>query len=306
MVFVDQEIIGHEEIRKRLYVELSRTKLHHAQLFTGQESIGKKLIALELARDILGRRSIKSLNNCPDFHFFDPIAGDTQKGESKEIRSLLSKLSLRAFEGGARVTVIDNAHELGRASANALLKTLEEPGSNSYFILISHNKELILPTVRSRCRVWSFAPLRPEEIRRILDVMGRTDELSENVLRAGSLAELDVLAEFATEAETLSLVFQELGKGSMGPWFRFLRAHKNLKDKNIARFCFRFLRIQARDQLRTQFRSEDALLIENLSLLEHYVLDRNLSAQLCLTIALKAYAEKVSLTAIHLEEQLAV
>ena len=69
-----------------------------------------------------------------------------------EIRRLSTFFSLSVSDGGSRVAIIDCADDLNVNAANALLKTLEEPPQNTVFLLISHNPESLLPTVKSRCR----------------------------------------------------------------------------------------------------------------------------------------------------------
>ncbi len=65
--------------------------------------------------------------------------------------------------GGWRVAIIDAADELNRFGANAILKTLEEPPSRAVLFLISHGEQMLLPTVRSRCRVLRCGPLTETE-----------------------------------------------------------------------------------------------------------------------------------------------
>lgn len=80
------------------------------------------------------------------------------------IRELTAKSVLAAQEGGYRVVVIDPADAMNRASANALLKTLEEPASRTVLILVSSHPDRLPATIRSRCHVVSFAVPNPAEI----------------------------------------------------------------------------------------------------------------------------------------------
>src|SRR2546429_8372402 len=85
-----------------------------------------------------------------------------------------SMLDLQPLEGRNKVFIIDPADLLNAEAANALLKGLEEPPENSFFILITVNVHELLLTVRSRCQVYNFTPLTLEEIRH----HGVADELT--------------------------------------------------------------------------------------------------------------------------------
>ena len=68
-----------------------------------------------------------------------------------EAGNILHKLQFRSFEGGARVIVIWLPERMHPAAANKLLKILEEPSPGTYFLLVSHRPDQLLPTIRSRC-----------------------------------------------------------------------------------------------------------------------------------------------------------
>lgn len=86
-----------------------------------------------------------------------------------EIRVDDVREAIRAFHrasgsGGWRVAIVDCADDLNRASANALLKLIEEPPERALFLLLAHQPGRILPTIRSRCRKLALAPLETSEI----------------------------------------------------------------------------------------------------------------------------------------------
>jgi DNA polymerase-3 subunit delta' len=83
-----------------------------------------------------------------------------------QIRDLLGTLGLRPLEGSQKIFIIDPADAMNPASANALLKGLEEPPEDSHFILLSSSPQSLLLTVRSRCQSYAFAPLALDEMRR--------------------------------------------------------------------------------------------------------------------------------------------
>ena len=76
-----------------------------------------------------------------------------------EANSIIKKLSLSSYEGGAKVMLIMFPERMTLECANKLLKNLEEPGSGTYYFLISHNPEKIITTILSRCRIIEIPPL---------------------------------------------------------------------------------------------------------------------------------------------------
>jgi len=76
-----------------------------------------------------------------------------------DAREIAQFFRLTAAEGGWRIVIVDGAEEMNRNAANALLKILEEPPRQALLLLVSHSPGLLLPTIRSRCRRLSLAPL---------------------------------------------------------------------------------------------------------------------------------------------------
>ena len=75
-----------------------------------------------------------------------------------EAGNILRKLQFRSFEGGARVIIIWLPERMHPAAANKLLKILEEPVPGTYFLLVSHRPDQLLPTIRSRCMLIQVPP----------------------------------------------------------------------------------------------------------------------------------------------------
>lgn len=151
----------------------------HALLITGAPGIGKELFALAFAASLLceNRNADDGLpcgkcNAChwlaldthPDLRILRPTAlglgeaeGRAEKKGSFEItidqvRGLEEFLRVGGHRQGQRVIIISPAEAMNRSTANALLKSLEEPGSGVQFILVSSRADELLPTVRSRCQ----------------------------------------------------------------------------------------------------------------------------------------------------------
>ena len=93
------------------------------------------------------------------------LRGEIVVDDSREIAAFLR---LTPAEGGWRVVVIDAADEMNRNAANAVLKILEEPPQRSVLLLVAHSPGRLLPTIRSRCRRLSLAPLPPAIVRSLL------------------------------------------------------------------------------------------------------------------------------------------
>jgi DNA polymerase-3 subunit delta' len=122
-----------------------------------------------------------------------------------QVRQVLGTLNLQPLEGRSKVFIIDPADALNPEAANALLKGLEEPPENSFFILITVNAHELLVTVRSRCQVYNFTPLTLDEIRQ----QGVTDDLTVRWSQGsiGRVRALDVV-HLKSEREVMLDFFQ--------------------------------------------------------------------------------------------------
>ncbi|HUF43674.1 MAG TPA: DNA polymerase III subunit delta' [Verrucomicrobiae bacterium] len=177
------EIIGHQKQLNNLRAALAAGRLHHAYLFFGPEGVGKRKVALALARaihcaakddDFCGRcvNCVRIAGgNHPDVRLIEPLADKKEIG-IPQVRELERELHYRAFSGGRKVVIVDPATLMNSAAQNALLKTLEEPPEQSLIVLIAPNTGRLLPTVRSRCLPLSFAPLPRREVAAFLQSQG--------------------------------------------------------------------------------------------------------------------------------------
>lgn len=168
-------ILGHERQKAILKRAQSSGRLAHAYLFEGPEGIGKRLVALALARSLFcatrngcgecpACRKVDHQNH-PDLHIVE-AEGNTIKIE--QIRALQRELSFRPLEGERKICVIEAAEKMNASSGNALLKTLEEPVGHALLILLTSRPDAVLPTIRSRCQRLPFSRLPTATIRRAL------------------------------------------------------------------------------------------------------------------------------------------
>ena len=169
---------GHEQIKNDLRQLLAEKRLPHALLFTGIEGIGKNLTAKVLAKVLLCSGEEKPCNICPscrafdaknhpDFYYLEP-EGKANNIKIEQIRQMQSQIALSPYLADKRVVIINDAETMNEAAENSLLKTLEEPTGDVVFILVTANKDLLLPTILSRCMKLYFAPLSEDEIKIIL------------------------------------------------------------------------------------------------------------------------------------------
>ena len=197
MISFDDFLPQGEEILS-LRGQIEESRLVHALLITGEPGTGKGTLAALIASALMckaragvpcGRCSgctLSSAGEHPDVTVVEkgvPLSPETAKGRSTipvdDIRELIRLCSQYPFEGGNRAIVIRDAENMTPQAQNCLLKILEEPPQNTYFILTTSHPEQILTTVRSRCRPVKLIPWDPSCIVRILMRAGIEKEKAE-------------------------------------------------------------------------------------------------------------------------------
>ncbi|MBU0963654.1 DNA polymerase III subunit delta' [Patescibacteria group bacterium] len=161
-------ILGHQQIKYYLQLNIEDKAFSHAYLFYGPNDTGKFSMAYHFTAALLceSKNSKKPCNNCnscdqikknihPDVTIVQ-VQEKKQKISINQIRELQHKLSMRSFLTDYKVAIINNAELMTEESSNALLKTLEEPTNNTIFILISEHKDLLPATIQSRCQLFQF------------------------------------------------------------------------------------------------------------------------------------------------------
>lgn len=143
-------------------------RLPHALLISGAHGLGKHSLAEALvARTLCASPGEHACGRChachmlasgyhPDLLRVAPEEGKRQIriGPVREVNAFVSQT---AQQGGYRVIVIAPAEAMNVAASNALLKSLEEPGGRTLFVLLADTPSRLLPTIRSRCQHWSLA-----------------------------------------------------------------------------------------------------------------------------------------------------
>jgi DNA polymerase III subunit delta' len=187
-------LVGHDAAEAEFLDLYNANRLHHAFMLVGPEGIGKATFAYRVARFLLAEergsasglfgieapqtleiaaeaRAAHLVGNGahPDMVVLRRRYDTASKRFRTEIgvedmRDALHLLEKTPAFGGWRIVLVDAADDLNAASANALLKTLEEPPAKTLFLLVCHQPQKMLPTIRSRCRKLSFSPLGDAEL----------------------------------------------------------------------------------------------------------------------------------------------
>lgn len=114
-----------------------------------------------------------------------------------QVRKIKQILRMSNPSSGKRVILIFDAHQMNEEASNAILKSVEEPAENTIFILITHSPDFILNTIRSRCQMIRFDPLKDEEIKEYL--------LKHNLVNEN----IDLTIPFANGSITRALEFAD-------------------------------------------------------------------------------------------------
>tara|TARA_R110002012_G_scaffold9164_10_gene42072 strand:- start:2445 stop:3431 length:987 start_codon:yes stop_codon:yes gene_type:complete len=163
-------------------------RMPHALLIHGAHGVGKQQLAEALIARTLcagpGEQACGHCHSCamlasgyhPDLMRVSPEEGKRQI-RIDPIRDVNRFVSQTAQQGGYRVIVISPAEAMNVAAANALLKSLEEPGDKTLFILLSDVPSRMLPTIRSRCQQWSLPSVAFEACRGwLIEQLNSADE----------------------------------------------------------------------------------------------------------------------------------
>lgn len=190
MIGFDSFHLQGEEISS-LQHQIEENRMVHAVLISGEPGTGKRTLSKLLSSALLCTsetgRPCGKCTGCmlaasgehPDMTIIEkgiPLSADTPKGRSTipvdDIRELIRLCSRYAYKGGNRAVIIADAENMTVQAQNCLLKILEEPPENTFFLLTSAHPEQLLITVRSRCRLVRLFPWNAEYIRKVLTDSG--------------------------------------------------------------------------------------------------------------------------------------
>lgn len=148
----------HNELYRALEARFIDSQLHHGLLICAEQGAGKEQFAHSLAHTILcQQKQVNACGQCQSCKLFgagshpDFIQLFPEKTIGIDaVRQAIQTLTGKAYMSGPQVLVIHQAHLMTTAAANALLKTLEEPTSSTYLLLLTESPQHLLPTVLSR------------------------------------------------------------------------------------------------------------------------------------------------------------
>jgi DNA polymerase-3 subunit delta' len=201
------DLIGHTSQVAAFMAAFTGGRPHHAWLLAGQQGLGKAQFARAAAKWLLAGAPAGADFSVPDdceaarlmaagshldFRLLERTPAKTGKLRAEIVIGQIARREasdpqpLREFLNGTpmlsnrRVVIVDAADDMNRNTANALLKSLEEPSEDTIFLLISHTPGRLLPTIRSRCRTLRFSRLPDADVARVLangDVEGEDSDL---------------------------------------------------------------------------------------------------------------------------------
>ena len=149
---------------------------------------------------------------------FTEVEGKQVDIHKEDIQHVTGDLNFQAFEGGNKVLIIWMAQFLAK-EGNRLLKMIEEPPEHTYFILITNQREQILPTIRSRCMQVYFPPMEEKEILQLLTEEYSVDKPSATLIARQSVNDMN-RAMALVHNTTMNF------KDEMATWFRAIIGRK--------------------------------------------------------------------------------
>ena len=195
-------VIGQSHITTTLKNAINNNQLAHAFLFCGPRGVGKTTCARILAKTINCENRDKdgeACNKCNSCESFDhgssfnifELDAASNNGVDK-MKELTDQVRFAPQGGKYKVYIIDEVHMLTSQAFNAFLKTLEEPPPYAIFILATTEKHKILPTILSRCQIFDFKRITPQDTVEHLEDICRKENI---------IAEKAALHVIATKSE---------------------------------------------------------------------------------------------------------
>ncbi len=227
------DLKGQESIRTTLTNAVKNNRLHHALLFSGPRGTGKtssaRIISKILRCTNLGK-DFSPCNICKDCEEVSQsrnldvleIDGASNNGVDS-IRELRDQVNFNPTSGKNKIYIIDEVHMLSTSAFNALLKTLEEPPDNVYFMMATTEPHKIPKTILSRCQRFDFRPVPLDQVVSLLkqicqdEGLEHEDEALFLIAQTGggcvrdSLSFLDQAITFSSGALTFAEVSKNIG-----------------------------------------------------------------------------------------------
>jgi DNA polymerase-3 subunit gamma/tau len=252
-------VVGQDHITTTLKNAILNQHLAHAFLFCGPRGVGKTTCARILAKTINCTNITKegeACNQCESCVSFEKGASlnihelDAASNNSvDDIRTLVEQVRFAPQAGKYKVYIVDEVHMLSASAFNAFLKTLEEPPPYAIFILATTEKHKILPTILSRCQIFDFKRIVPEDTVKHLEEIVEKEHIkaernalqliaqkSEGCMR-DALSILDKIVSFSNGALTYENTLEHLNILDEGYFFKLL-THLTEQDLTSAMLLY--------------------------------------------------------------------
>lgn len=240
------ELKGQESTRKTLINAVKNDRLHHALLFSGPRGTGKTSTARILSKILRCTNLGKDLSPCGKCKDCTEIStgrnldvleidGASNNGVDS-IRELRDQVTFNPTSGQNKIYIIDEVHMLSTSAFNALLKTLEEPPDNVYFMMATTEPHKLPKTILSRCQRYDFKPVPIKEVYSLLETICKKEgieyedealfliaQIGEGCVR-DSLSFLDQSITFSEGKLTKKEVSENIGVTDVSSYKNLLKA----------------------------------------------------------------------------------
>ncbi len=280
MAFAD--ILGQDPALQTLSRALDTGHVHQAYRFEGPPGVGKEMAAFALAQALVcelgGARACGTCSACqralrlaeddprvpahPDVVLLQRglyrgrISANEATGISIEQvrRMVLERAGYRPHEGRALVFIVRDADELTVSAANALLKTLEEPGQSTYFVLLTSRPNRLLDTIRSRTMPVRFSPLPDALVAQILQSKGKDPKVA-GVAQGSMAMALELASEDASKEreDFVAAAHSAIAARDLAPAVKFAETRRERDAlRGLLSYFAQSLAISGRERVATQ------------------------------------------------------
>ena len=193
MADVFDSVVGQPQVREFLRTSVRTDRVSQAYLFCGPAGSGKSQAAFALAKALLcANGGDDTCDVCerisrrkhPDVHFYEPESANGQY-LVEQVRDIVSDVMLAPIQADKKIYILSRIDRMSDSSANAFLKTLEEPPEDALIILMAASRDGVLPTIVSRCQVVPFRTIPASEAAKmVVQNTGASAETARMVLEA--------------------------------------------------------------------------------------------------------------------------